>query len=346
MKQRLPRLKLLLAGGVLLLLLVVGAFFYKYYDIYFKGAMAFDEKERMLYIPRNTSFDELVFLLLKEGIVEEASPIRTFAKLKGYDTKNYSGAYKIEKGLSLRDLMLLLVAKKQKPVRLVVPSVRTVEEMAGRLARHLDIDSVELLAYLHDPASAAPFNLSLQAFPAMFIPNTYEVYWDISPERLLARLHKEYKAFWTPERLARAEQVGLSPVEVSTLASIIQEEAMHAEELPKIARVYLNRLRISMPLQACPTAKFAAGNMGLTRVLHAHTQIESPYNTYKNLGLPPGPIRYPSITAIDAVLSPASHDYLFFCAKADFSGYHNFSRTAAQHAQYARQYQQALNRRR
>ncbi len=347
MRKRVLRSKIWLPlCGVLLLLAVACFLFYKYYDVYFKGCLTFEERERTLYVPRNTSFEELATLLQENGIVEDTRLLRTFAKVKGYDTKNYSGAYRLSRGLSLRDLMLLLVSRQQQPVRLVVPSVRTVEEMAGRLARQLDIDSVELLAYLHDPASAASYDFSLQTFPAMFIPNTYEVYWDISPERLLARLHREYRAFWTPKRLARAEKIGLSPVEVSTLASIIQEEVMHAEELPKIARVYLNRLRINMALQACPTAKFAAGDMSLTRVLYAHTQIASPYNTYQNLGLPPGPIRYPSIAAIDAVLHPADHDYLFFCAKPDFSGYHNFSRTAAQHAQYARQYQRALDRRR
>lgn len=335
----------IIAGG-LLLILIGGGVFYRYYDVYFKGCVAFEESERQLRIPRNTTFDELATLLVANHIVEDIHPLQAFARLKGYDTKTYSGAYTIHRGLSLRNMMLLLVSRQQTPVRLVVPSVRTTEELAGRLARQIAIDSCELLTYLHDPATALQYDFSLETFPAMFVPNTYEVYWDVSPERLLTRLHREYNAFWTAERRACAQRLGLSLTEVSTLASIIQEEVLHDEELPKIARVYLNRLRINMPLQACPTAKFAAGDMSLSRVLYVHTQIESPYNTYRNLGLPPGPIRYPSIAAIDAVLHPSEHDYLFFCAKADFSGYHNFSRSAAQHAQYARQYQKELDRRR
>lgn len=323
-------------GGVLL---------YHFYDFYFRSSTDFDEKERLVYIQPNSSFEEVASLLEQEDCISDVHLLRAFAKLKGYDTKVYSGCYTITRGMSLRSVMVRLVSRQQTPVKLVLPSVRTSQELAARMSKQLAIDSVELIDYLSDQQTAKQFGFTVETFLAMFIPNTYEVYWDTTPEKLLARLNKEYKAFWTPQRTAKAEQIGLSKVEVATLASIIQEEVLHETELPKIARVYLNRLRIDMPLQACPTAKFAAGDMTLTRVLQIHTQIDSPYNTYKYKGLPPGPIRYPSIAAIDAVLSPDNNDYLFFCAKSDFSGYHNFSRSALQHAQYARAYQQELNRR-
>ena len=322
-----------------------GVFIYKFYDIYFRSSTDFEEKERLLCIPPNSSFDQVATLLERENMISDVHLLRAFAKLKGYDTKTYSGRYTISRGMSLRSLMVRLVSRQQTPVQLVVPSVRTPQELAGRIAKQLALDSAELIGYLSDARTAQQYNFTLEEFPAMFVPNTYEVYRDTTPEKLLARLNKEYAHFWNAKRSAQAEKVGLSKIEVATLASIIQEEVLHETELPKIARVYLNRLHIGMPLQACPTAKFAAGDMTISRVLQVHTQIESPYNTYKHKGLPPGPIRYPSIVALNAVLEPDDNDYLFFCAKADFSGYHNFSRTGAQHAQYAREYQRELNRR-
>lgn len=350
MEKKKSRLRLRKVWRILLvigLLLVVGFGFlvYQFYDTYWKSATTFDEASHLLHIPRNSSFDDVIQILERDKLVTDIYLLRSYAKLKGYDGKQYSGCYTLKHGTSLRDLMLLLISRRQTPIRLVVPSVRTTEELAGRLAKQLDIDSLELLSQFSDPRVAESYHFTLATFPAMFIPNTYEVYWDTSPQKLLQRLHKEYLAFWNTARKEQARALGLSEIEVATLASIIQEEVLHEDELPKIARVYLNRLRIQMPLQACPTAKFAAGDMTLTRVLHVHTQIESPYNTYKHLGLPPGPIRYPSMAALKAVLHPARHDYLFFCAKADFSGYHQFSRSAEQHARYAREYQRELNRR-
>ena len=341
--RRVVLITVLIVGIVLLLL--GGVFLYKFYDFYFRSSTDFDERERLLYIPRNTSFEQLVAQLEREDMIADIHLLRTFAKLKGYDTKTYSGCYTVSRGMSLRSLMVRLVSRQQTPIKLVVPSVRTTQELAARVAKQLAMDSTELVGYLTNAHTAQEYQFTVETFPAMFVPNTYEVYWDTSPEKLLARLNKEYKNFWNAKRKAQAERIGLSAVEVVTLASIIQEEVLHESELPKIARVYLNRLRIDMPLQACPTAKYAAGDMSISRVLQVHTQIDSPYNTYKYKGLPPGPIRYPSIAAINAVLQPDDNDYLFFCAKADFSGYHNFSRSGEQHAKYAREYQRELNRR-
>lgn len=179
----------------------------------------------------------------------------------------------------------------------------------------------------------------------MFIPNTYEVYWDMNVEKLLKRMDKEHKAFWNQSRLAKAEEIGLSPLEVSILASIVEEETAVNDEKPTVAGLYINRLKRGIPLQADPTVKFAVGDFTLKRILHKHLETDSPYNTYKVAGLPPGPIRMPSIIGLNSVLNYQKHDYIYMCAKEDFSGRHNFATNLAQHNANARRYQNALNRR-
>lgn len=334
---------------LVLFLLIVGGIgaviFYKYYNLYFRPNTAFDEEKRLLDIPRGTTFAMLPDLMQRQGMMERPDLLQTFIEQRGLLDRSASGRYTITHGMTTRAVVNLIASRRQTPVRLVVPSVRTHGEMAGRLAAQLELDSVFILSALHNSQLAEEYQLSSEELPAIIIPNTYEVYWDITIEKLFDRFHMEWKRFWGEQRTRKAEEMGLAPVEVSTLASIIQEEVMQSSELPIIAGVYMNRLRANMPLQACPTAKFAAGDMSLSRILKAHTEIVSPYNTYLNLGLPPGPIRYPSIQAIDAVLNYQQHDFFYFCAKEDFSGYHHFSRTGLQHAAHARRYQQELNRR-
>ena len=185
-----------------------------------------------------------------------------------------------------------------------------------------------------------------ETFPAMFIPNTYEFYWNTSAERFIQRMNGEYKIFWSDDRIAKAENLKLKPVEVSVLASIIELESMHNDENQTIAGVFINRLKKGMPLQSDPTIIFAWQDFSIRRVLNKHREIKSPYNTYRNRGLPPGPICIPSISSIDAVLNYEKHNYLYFCAKDDFSGYHNFAGTLSEHNRNARLYQHALNKRR
>ena len=198
---------------------------------------------------------------------------------------------------------------------------------------------------MNDSTWCDSLGFTRETIPALFIPNTYEIYWNVSPERFMARMKQEYNRFWTEERRKKAEALGLTPVEVSTLASIVEEESAVADEYPTIAGLYLNRLKAGMPLQADPTVKFAAGDFALQRILDKHLAIDSPYNTYKYAGLPPGPIRIPSIRAIDAVLNPAHHRYFYMCAKEDFSGRHNFAATLAEHNRNANRYRAELNRR-
>ncbi|MBK5196192.1 MAG: endolytic transglycosylase MltG, partial [Proteiniphilum sp.] len=246
---------------------------------------------------------------------------------------------------TMPDAIRLLRSGNQTPVRLTFNNVRTRENVAGRISEQLMLDSLTLLNALNDPSLAEELEFNEHTFISMFIPNTYEVYWDTSAESLLNRLKKEYERFWNEDRRNRAEKIGLTPLQVSVLASIVEEEATYVDEYPVVAGLYLNRLKKGMRLEADPTVKFAVGDFTLRRILFRHLEVESPYNTYKNTGLPPGPIRIASIQAIDGTLSPEQHKYLFMCAKDDLSGRHNFSVTHAEHARNARAYQRALNER-
>lgn len=317
----------------------------RYGPAYLMGNTAFDGESRIVCLAPDSPFDSVAGQLSREGVVANAGLFRRFARLKGVDARRYGGRYEVRAGMSTRAIVNMLVGHRQKPLRLVVPSVRTREAMAGRLARQLWLDSVTLALALWDSTLAARYGFTVESFPAMVLPNTYEVYWDMTVEELFDRLHREWRAFWNSDRRGRLPRTGLTESGVATLASIIQEEVRYRDELPRVAGVYINRLRQDMYLQACPTAKYAAGDFTLSRVFRGHTQIESPYNTYIHKGLPPGPIIFPELRAVDAVLNFEEHDYLYFCARDDFSGRHHFSRTGEQHMAYARRYQRALNAR-
>lgn len=261
-----------------------------------------------------------------------------------YDQRVKPGNYAIRPGDSMRDVCLRLLSGNQTPVQLVVPSVRTLDRLAGAVGKQLMADSAAVMDLLTDKHYLDSLGYSSATAPCMFIPNTYEVYWTMTPKQFVARMLKESKRFWSDSRLAKAKAHNLTPNEVMTLASIVDEETAKDDEKPIIAGLYLNRLKRGMLLQADPTVKYALGDFELRRILYAHLQTNSPYNTYKYAGLPPGPIRIPTIAAIESVLSPAKHSYIYMCAKEDFSGYHNFASTLAQHNANARRYQQALNK--
>ena len=261
-----------------------------------------------------------------------------------YDQRVKPGNYAIRPGDSMRAICLRLLSGNQTPVKLVIPSVRTLDRLAGAVGKQLMTDSAAVMTLLTDKHLLDSLGYTTATAPCMFIPNTYEVYWTMTPEQLVARMLKENKRFWNDSRLAKAKAQGLTPNEVITLASIVDEETAKDDEKPMVAGLYLNRLKRGMLLQADPTVKFALGEFELRRILYAHLQIDSPYNTYKYAGLPPGPIRIPSMSAIESVLGPAKHTYIYMCAKEDFSGYHNFATTLTQHNANARRYQQALNK--
>lgn len=233
----------------------------------------------------------------------------------------------------------------QASVNLTIRSVRTKDKLASDIAKKLMLSKEEIVTALSDPQTCNEYGYNPETIISMFIPNTYDLYWNVSVKALLERMHKENKKFWTLERLEKAKATGLSPTEVVTLASIVDEETANEAEMPKIAGMYLNRLNIGMLLQADPTVKYANKNFEARRIYNSMLTIDNPYNTYKYKGLPPGPIRIPSLASIDAVLNYVHHDYLYMCAKEDFSGTHNFAKTYAEHQQNAAKYAKALNER-
>lgn len=264
---------------------------------------------------------------------------------RAFHFRQKPGKYVVNPGEDIVTVFRRLRNGSQEPVRLVLPCLRTMSDMAGFLGKRLMIDSAQVAQAFADTAFLKPYGYTPETLPALFVPNTYEVYWDVSLPDFMQRMQREHDKFWNAERLGLCDAVGLTPVEVTTLAGIVDEETSNNAEKPAVAGMYLNRLHISMPLQADPTVKFAVGDFSLRRILKGHTEVDSPYNTYKYRGLPPGPIRVASIAGIDAVLHYTRHNYLYMCAKEDFSGTHNFASTFSEHLQNARKYQRALNER-
>ena len=328
--------------GIFILLLVV----YSLYSRIFVSNVSLEEGQAIFYIPTGSTYREVVDRLEEDGIIISRRSFIWVAEKKGYEEQVRPGRYKIRDGMSNSTLVNILRSGSQDPVMVVFNNIQNLYELAGRVSGYLEEDSAAFAAYLSAGETAEKYGFDHATFPSMFIPNTYEFYWTTTPGEFTERMKEEYEKFWKGERDRRAENMGLSRVEVSTLASIVDEETIHEDENSRIAGVYLNRLERGIPLQADPTLKFALNDPLRKRILNTDKEIDSPYNTYKNKGLPPGPISVPSISAIDGVLNHEKHNYLFFCAKSDFSGYHAFARTLSQHNQNAREYQRALNRNR
>jgi UPF0755 protein len=300
------------------------------------------QKDYYLYIREKESFDNVVDTLEKNGVMRSMKAFRWVAKRKECTDYIKPGRYHFNPGMSTNTAVNILRAGLQEPVQLVFNNIRTPEQLAGVVSRYLEADSLSVLG-LFTPAVAESYGFTMETFPAMFIPNTYEFYWTTSAEEFGDRMKREHEAFWNAERQEKARNLNMTPAEVATLAAIVQEESNKQSEKPRIAGVYINRLRKGMPLQADPTVKFAAGDITLRRILNRHLEIDSPYNTYLNAGLPPGPITFPEIQSIDAVLNYERHNFYYFCAREDFSGYHNFARTNAEHERNAARYHAALD---
>jgi UPF0755 protein len=303
------------------------------------------DKDMDLYIPTGSGFEEVLQLLAGHDILRDTSSFRWLAHQKNYPSNVHPGRYRIRDGLNNNQLIGLLRSGRQEPVQLVFNNIRTPQKLAGTVASQIEADSVGVLSIFRDSALLAEHQLTSETVYGVFIPNTYEIYWNTSASQFLERMVREYRIFWNEKRLALARNIGLSPMQVMTLASIVDEETLKKDEEARIAGLYMNRLKQGIRLQADPTVKFAAGDMSITRVLKKHLAIESPYNTYRQGGLPPGPIVIPSVSAIDAVLNYERHKFFYMCAREDFSGYHNFASTLSQHNKNARSYQNALNRR-
>ena len=296
-----------------------------------------------IYIEPTTQYDEVVAQIKEKVDLPSDKIFEMISERMKYTESIKTGRYAIKDGMTMIEIIRMLRSGNQSAVNLTFNNMRTKENLAGRISNQLMMDSLSLLNALKDENKAKELGFDTNTLAAMFIPNTYEIYWDISIDNLLKRMQNEHTAFWNESRKAKAKQIGLTPVEVSTLASIVEEEATYSDEYPIVAGLYLNRLKRGQRLQADPTVKFALGDFSLRRILYKHLEVESPYNTYQNDGLPPGPIRVPSIKGIDATLSPQDHKYLYMCAKDDLSGRHNFATTHAEHIRNAARYQRALN---
>jgi UPF0755 protein len=317
----------------------------RFYGTFFRPNIDTGNQESVLiYIPTDSDFETVTEILLRDAGLQSANDFRMTAKQKNYIDNIRPGRYRIVNQMSNNTLVNLLRSGRQEPVRLVFNNVRTFSDLAGKVAPQLEFSEDSLLSLLNKDSVALSYGFTPQEFPVMFIPNTYEVFWNISPEKFLDRMHNEYKSFWTDERLDKASRINLTAIEVSILASIVLSETIKRDEMGRVAGVYINRLNRGMKLEADPTVKFAVGDYELKRILFRHLETDSPYNTYKYPGLPPGPIYFPDTYVIDAVLNYEKHDYLFMCAKDDFSGYHAFAKTHAEHSRNAARYHAALNR--
>lgn len=298
-----------------------------------------------LYVRSGSSPEAVLDSFIRKAEVERPWLLKALAHVGLKQAEVRVGHYEIKPGLSDVNVIRMFRAGLQTPVRVTFNNVRTLEQLAGKLGSQLLVDSLEWLTCFQDSSLIASNGFDRNTFMTVFIPDTYELWWNTSTERAFEVLRQAYERFWTADFKQRAQALRMSPVEVSVLASIVEEETNKADEMPRVAGLYINRLRMGMPLQADPTVKFALGDPGLRRILTEHTRIQSPYNTYLFAGLPPGPIRIPSKQALRAVLNFERHSYLYMCARADFSGYHAFATTLSQHNRNAQAYHKALNER-
>jgi UPF0755 protein len=315
-----------------------------FYQVFFSPNVLIDsDQSYTLKIPSNSTFKTVSDKLFEDRVINDVLSFSFVAKVLDYQEAVKPGLYVIKPKMTNLQLVRQLRSGNQSPIRITFNNVRTKEDLAEKITTNLEIDQSQFLALLQDSVFIRKYDFNEETVMSMFIPNTYEVWWNTDAEALFDRMYKEYQSFWTENRKQKAVELGLSQKEVSTLASIVQAESQKSDERPKIAGVYLNRLKLGMPLQADPTLVFALGDFSLKRILNIHKETESPYNTYKYAGLPPGPINLPDINSLDAVLNSENHNFLYFCAKEDFSGYHSFATNLAQHNANARRYQAALN---
>ncbi|SMC95275.1 endolytic transglycosylase MltG [Pedobacter africanus] len=327
-----------------LAVLVVGGYYgFKFYKVYF--APNTTGKEKYLYVRTGAQLDDLFEELRRKDILTEIGTFSQAAAKMDLARSLKPGRYKLNKGMSNRSIINMLKSGNQDPVKLKFQNLRKKENFAGYLSRNLEPDSLTFIKLLDSAALIEKYGFNKDNSYVMFIPNTYEMYWNVTAAEFFERMHKEYEKFWTDERKQKAAALNLSPVQVSILASIVDAEALYDKEMPTIAGLYLNRLNKGILLQADPTVIFANDDFTVKRVTNSLLQVQSRYNTYKYAGLPPGPIMMPSINAIDAVLNREKNNYIYMCAKEDFSGYHNFAVTVQEHELNAKKYRDALNKR-
>lgn len=301
------------------------------------------KKEYVLIIPENATYEQITDSLKVNDVLINFKAFKWVSKKKNYPNAVKPGRYLFQKGMNTNQIVNMLRGGLQKPVEVTFNNIHFRTELAGRVSKYIEADSLSIINLFSDTNKIEEYGFTPETFKAMFIPNTYEFYWTTTADEFADRMHTEYERFWNKDRREKAAEIDLTPVEVTTLASIVQSETAKKDELPRIAGLYINRLKRGQLLQADPTVKFAVGDFKLKRILKKHLETESPYNTYKYAGLPPGPIDFPEISSIDAVLNYEKNNYIYMCARPDFSGYHNFSATLAEHNRNAMAYREALD---
>ena len=327
--------------GLVLFLLTFGV--EQYYRYHVSNFHSLDGKEHHYYIYPDVSIDSVLNMVREDYDISGELDLRWHMRLKVF-TETKPGHYVFPAEMGDKLFITKLQIGDQTPIQIKWTNmVRTREELAGRIASQLMLDSVDLIRRLSSDEYMGAYDLTGESSRCLFIPNTYEVYWTISPDDLFQRMEQEYRAFWTEERLRKAEAQGLTPVQVAIIASIVECETYINKDMPTIASLYINRLHKGMPLQACPTVIYAVGDFSIKRVLKSHLKVESPYNTYKNKGLPPGPIRCPLPRTLDYVLNAPKTDYLYMCANPSLDGTHIFSSSYGVHSSAARDYQRMMN---
>ena len=331
----------------MLIAIILGAgIWLKYQDIYSPNIHIIDLSNEYIYIPTGTNYSEFLSIIKNSETIINFNSFKDVADLKSLSKNIYPGKYKLKNNMNNNQLINMFRSGNQSIVRLSFNNIRTKEQFAGIISSQIEADSISILDLLNNVELLENYNLNIENVMTTFIPNTYEFYWNTSATSMFDKMIKENKAFWNSTRIEKANKVGMSQIDISILASIIDEETTKNSEKPTIAGVYINRLRKGIALQADPSIKFALKNFLKKRITTKDLSVNSPYNTYKYRGVPPGPIRIPSISSIEAVLNYENHSYYYFCAKEDFSGYHVFAKTLRQHNQNARKYHNSLNRNR
>ncbi len=314
------------------------------YQMLYSPNFLINAEDKFIIIEENTDFNELIKKLEDDTLINDILSFSFLSKLMEYQENIKIGAYKVKMNMSNYEMITMLRSGNQTPIKLTFTYARKIEDLAEKITTKLKMSKDDLLNYLNENINNYS-GFKKTDIISIFLPDTYEVYWNISPEKLTNKMYSEYKKFWNEERLSKLDKINLNQKEAIVLASIVASESRMLDEADRIAGLYINRLNRNMRLQADPTLIFAANDFTIRRVLNKHKKIKSPYNTYIHRGLPPGPIRLASKKYIDAVLNYEKHNYIYMCAKEDFSGYHAFATNLSDHNRNAKKFQIALNSR-
>ena len=329
-------------GLLAIVVLILSVLIYK--QLYTTNIVGVKDDKDFLFIPSGSDFEDLISILENNKLLINEKSFRWTSRQMKYDINVKPGKYRLKPRMNNKELVTLLRSGRQTPVNITFNNIRTKEQLAQKIGEQIEAKSQSILNLINDIDYSGNLGFTPDNILAMFIPNTYEFFWNTSGDKFLQRMKKEYDKYWTPQRLDLAHKINYTPIQVSVLASIVQLESNKEDEKPVIAGVYINRLKKDWKLEADPTIVYALGDFSISRVLNIYKEIDSPYNTYLYSGLPPGPICLPTISSLNSVLNYIPHHFMFFCAKDDFSGYHAFATTYDQHMLNARKFQKALDR--